>query len=125
MNENDELPTEETKEETEGEEQLLDIVSDEVNQVEESMEHKVPEPKEEVRPKSTYHSCTYNNCHSVGHMLYKVASKKCNTKGCTNHLHHICMIEYSTAIYGDLAESFAMSKRCKSCCDGLAKDLEG
>ena len=88
------------------------------------MEEEVPESEKVVTPKSTFHSCSYNDCHVAGHMLYKVPSEKCNTNGCANHLHHICMIEYCTATYAHLEDRFDMSKRCKSCCDGLAKDYE-
>ena len=62
INENDQLATEETKEQTEVEEQLFDIVSPEVNEVEEveeSMKEEVPESEKVVTPKSTFHSCSY------------------------------------------------------------------
>ena len=63
--------------------------------------------------KSPHHSCTFTDCHVDGHLFYKVASEKCNI--CNLELHHVCMIEHGTNVYGEASEQIGLKKLCKSC----------
>ena len=63
--------------------------------------------------KSPHHSCTFTDCHVDGHLFYKVASEKCNI--CNLELHHVCMIEHGTNVYGEASEQVGLKKLCKSC----------
>ena len=65
--------------------------------------------------KSPHHKCTYTDCHLDDHMLFKLASEKCNRQTCNLELHHVCMIEYGAKVYGEGAERIGLKNLCKSC----------
>ena len=73
-------------------------------------------------PKSPHHKCTYDECHTNAHMFYNKSSEKCNK--CSQELHHVCMIDYAAKLYGEDGERVGMKKLCKSCIEGVAKQMK-
>mmetsp|Transcript_27672 Transcript_27672/g.55397 ORF Transcript_27672/g.55397 Transcript_27672/m.55397 type:complete len:80 (-) Transcript_27672:9-248(-) len=72
--------------------------------------------------KSPHHKCSYDSCHTEGQILYKMLSENCNISTCMNELHHVYMIEFGSARYGEDAEKAGMRKLCASCFVKAAQD---
>ena len=55
-------------------------------------------------------TCSYPSC------TVALPTEECTAEGCTNMMHHLCMINYDQARYGGMfEEKHGLKKRCLQC----------